>query len=45
MKTKLYDFIWWNIGLKLWRMSAQRHNKKEVQRRLDWMKLDSKENI
>lgn len=38
---KLYDWLWWNIGIKLWRKSARNHSKWEVNRRLSWMKMDN----
>lgn len=41
MKQKFYDFLWYKIGLKLWKKSARLHPKDEVLRRLNWMTLDN----
>lgn len=41
IKVKFYDWLWWTIGLKLWRKSARNHSQFEVDRRLNWMKLDN----
>lgn len=44
MKTKFYDWLWWNIGFHLWRCSARNHEQPEVKHRLNWMTLDCVEN-
>jgi hypothetical protein len=43
VKTKSYDWLWWNIGIKIWRLSVRFLPKAEVQRRLAWMELDCEE--
>lgn len=41
MKT-IWDKLWWNIGIRLWRKSARQYTKEEVDRRLNWMSTDYK---
>lgn len=44
LRTKIYDWIWWNIGFWLWKQAARNHPSTEVERRLGWMHLDCREN-
>lgn len=37
-------WLWYNVGLKIWRSWARTQPLVEVERNLGWMKLDCKEN-
>jgi len=37
-------FLWWHIGLPLWRKFARRHPQGYVKNQLSWMSLDCHEN-
>jgi hypothetical protein len=44
VKIKFYDWLWWTIGMEIWKHSARNHSQYEIKRRLGWMTLDCREN-